>query len=318
MPTTGGPPRASSDKATDEQGTGAAQAEQAADQDKDQATFLRPGQVYDAVVDAVHPDAILVHLTESQRKGFVPARYLKQLDPGFRSALEEGDRVPVRVLKDPGSAGDVVVSLDQEATGQDSSADQDWARAEELLRIGEVFEARVTSFNQGGVVVAFGHLEGFVPNSHLERRGRRDRESKDDLVGQTLSLVVLEIDRPKRRLVLSQRAIQGQNKEQTLAQLQRGQVHTGVVRNLVPFGAFVDLGGVDGLIHISELDWRHVEHPSEVLQVGDEVEVYVLDVDRKRSRISLSRKYLLPRPWDQAEPVPGEPSHASAPLADGM
>jgi small subunit ribosomal protein S1 len=259
------------------------------------------------VVETVHTDAVLVHLPKSQREGFAPARDLRKLDSEFRATLEEGDHVPVRVLKDPGSPADVVVSLDQEATGQDSSPDEDWARAEELLRNGQEFEATVTGFNRGGVVVAFGHLEGFVPNSHLERSRSRDREAKANLVGQTLSLGVLEVDRPNRRLVLSRRPAGEHSKEQILSQLEKGQVHTGVVRNLVSYGAFVDLGGMDGLIHISELDWRYVDHPSEVLSVGDEVEVYVLDVDRERSRISLSRKYLLPRPWDEPAASPPHP-----------
>jgi small subunit ribosomal protein S1 len=264
----------------------------------------------------VHPDAVLVHLPKSQREGFAPARDLRQLDSEFRATLQEGDHVPVRVLKDPGSPADVVVSLDQETTGQDTSPDQDWARAEQLLRDGREFEARVTGLNRGGVLVAFGQLEGFVPNSHLERSGFRDQEAKANLVGQTLSLVVLEVDRQNRRLVLSQPAAGVHSKEQILSQLEKGQVHTGVVRNLVSYGAFVDLGGVDGLIHISELDWTYVDHPSEVLSVGDEVEVYVLDVDRQRSRISLSRKYLLPRPRDEPAATPEDAHPVTAMVAD--
>jgi small subunit ribosomal protein S1 len=192
-----------------------------------------------------------------------------------------------------------------------------------LLRTGEVFEAQVTDFNRGGVVVSFGDLPGFVPNSHLDRIGSNDRETKADLVGQTISLVVLEVDQRERRLVLSHRAVRKQQRQQVLASLAAGQVRTGTVRSLVDFGAFVDLGGVDGLIHISELDWGYVDHPSDVLTVGDEVEVYVLDVDQERSRISLSRKYLLPSPWDDEpltvqgenlvpDTVAHDPSHQSS------
>jgi small subunit ribosomal protein S1 len=108
---------------------------------------------------------------------------------------------------------------------------------------------------------------------------------------------VLEVDQHRRRLVLSERIAGRLQRQQLLDTLTEGEVRTGVVRNLVKFGAFVDLGGVDGLIHISELDWRHVEHPSEVLSVGDEVQVHILSVDRERERIGLSRKRLLPDPW---------------------
>jgi small subunit ribosomal protein S1 len=173
---------------------------------------------------------------------------------------------------------------------------QDWSRAENLQQSGEVFQAEVTDFNRGGVLVSFGRLQGLVPISHLARLGSSKREIRAKLVGQTLSLVVIEADQRHRRLVLSERAAADDKRQQVLAQLSEGQVRTGVVRNLADFGAFVDLGGVDGLIHTSELDWKHVEQPSDVLNVGDEVEVCVLDVDRAQARISLSRKHMLPRP----------------------
>ena len=282
----------------------------------DQQTPLRQGEVYEAVVDKVHRDAVLVHLPESQREGFAPASDLRRLDADFRDTLAEGDHAPVRILKDPGSPGDVVVSLDQGTTGQDRTRGEDWSRAEELLSNGEAFEAEITGFNRGGVLVSFGELEGFVPNSHLELIGANRRETKPELVGETLSVAVLEVDQPRRRLVLSQRAARKDRREQVLSELEKGQVRTGIVRNLVDFGAFVDLGGVDGLIHISKLDWRHVDHPSDVLSVGDEVEVYVLEVDREQSRISLSRKYLLPRPWDQAASRPEDAKSAAAMVPD--
>jgi small subunit ribosomal protein S1 len=145
-------------------------------------------------------------------------------------------------------------------------------------------------------------VQGFVPNSHLTsiKRGlprERLREAKNSLIGQTLTLVVLEVNQARRRLVMSERAANKQLHEKLLAELTPGEVRTGVVQNLVKFGAFVDLGGIDGLVHISELDHGHVDDPAEVLSVGDEVEVYVLAVDRERERISLSRKRLLPDPW---------------------
>jgi small subunit ribosomal protein S1 len=142
---------------------------------------------------------------------------------------------------------------------------------------------------------------GFVPNSHLLAiprglRGDRLRQAKFDLVGQTLSLVVLEVEQRRRRLVLSERAAKRHIRRRLFDELVEGEVRTGTVRSLVDFGAFVDLGGVDGLIHVSGLDWRHIQHPSEVLSVGDSLDVYVLSVDRERERIGLSRKRLLPDP----------------------
>jgi small subunit ribosomal protein S1 len=129
-------------------------------------------------------------------------------------------------------------------------------------------------------------------------RGEELRERKADLVGTSMRLAVIEVNQRRRRLVLSRRAAQRRQRQELLEELEEGQVRTGVVRNLVDFGAFVDLGGVDGLVHISELAHRHVTDPAEELSLGEEVEVYVLSVDQERERIALSRKKLLPDPWD--------------------
>jgi len=259
--------------------------------------YARPrrGQVRQAVVLSVSENEVIVDLG-AKRDGFVPRRDLELLDDAYRASLQPGDRVPVSILDASGPRGEIVASLNQ------GLAQQDWLRAQEFLESGDVCQARVTEVNRGGVIVPFGRIRGFVPNSHLTSvprglRGDRLRRAKSDLVGQVLSLAVLEVDQRRRRLVLSERVAGRRQRQQLLATLTEGEVRTGVVRNLVEFGAFVDLGGVDGLIHISELDWRHVEHPSEVLSVGDEVEVYVLSVDRERERIGLSRKRLLPDPW---------------------
>ena len=259
--------------------------------------YARPrrGQVRQAVVLSVSENEVIVDLGV-KRDGFVPRRDLELLDDAYRASLEPGDQVPVSILNVSGPRGEIVVSLNQ------GLAQQDWLRAQEFLESGDICQARVTEVNRGGVIVPFGRIRGFVPNSHLTSvprglRGDRLRRAKSDLVGQVLFLAVLEVDQHRRRLALSERVASRRQRQQLLETLTEGEVRTGVVRNLVEFGAFVDLGGVDGLIHISELDWRHVEHPSEVLSVGDEVEVYVLSVDRERERIGLSRKRLLPDPW---------------------
>ena len=258
-------------------------------------TRPRRGQVRQAVVLSVSENEVIVDLG-TKRDGFVPRRDLELLDDAYRASLQAGDRVPISILDASGPRGEIVVSLNQ------GLAQQDWLRAQEFLESGDVCQARVTEVNRGGVIVPFGRIRGFVPNSHLTSvprglRGDRLRRAKSDLVGRVLSLAVLEVDQRRRRLVLSERVAGRRQHQQLLETLTEGEVRTGVVRNLVEFGAFVDLGGMDGLIHISELDWRHVEHPSEVLNVGDEVEVYVLSVDRERERIGLSRKRLLPDPW---------------------
>jgi small subunit ribosomal protein S1 len=252
-------------------------------------TRPRRGEVHQAVILSITEKDVIVDLG-AKRDGIIPHKDLESLDDAYRASLQVGDRVPVVILKESARHGGILVSLKK---------GQDWLRAQDLLESGAVFEAKVTSFNRGGVIVPFGRLRGFVPNSHLTSlppglRGKLLWQAKSELVGQTLSLAVIEVDRQRQRLVLSERA---PGRRQLLEELTEGEVRTGIVRNLVNFGAFVDLGGVDGLIHISELDWKHIDHPSEVLSVSDEIEVYVLNVDRKRERVTLSRKRLLPDPW---------------------
>jgi small subunit ribosomal protein S1 len=144
-------------------------------------------------------------------------------------------------------------------------------------------------------------VRGFVPSSQIVSEGRRVEPSEK--VGETLHLKVVEIDRSRNRLILSERAAmrewRKQHKEKLLAELQEGDVRTGEVISICDFGAFVDLGGADGLIHLSELSWRRVSHPNEVLSVGDKVKVYVLNVDRDRKRIGLSMKRLQADPWSE-------------------
>jgi ribosomal protein S1 len=138
-----------------------------------------------------------------------------------------------------------------------------------------------------------------VPNSHLKRERSRKREAKEQLVGESLSLKVLEVNQRRRRPVLSERASSERARRRLLEELEPEQVKHGVVRHIAHYGAFVDLGGMDGLLHISELDHKYVKHPSDLLQVGEEIEVCVLKVDRERQRVSLSRKRLLPDTWDE-------------------
>jgi small subunit ribosomal protein S1 len=255
----------------------------------------RRGQVCSATVLSVDENEVIVDLG-CKRDGIVPRTDLERLDDAYRDSLQVGEEVPVSVLTVSGRQGELVVSLNQ------GLAQQDWLRAQEMLESGETCEAEVIGVNRGGVIVGFGQLRGFVPNSQLSAvrpgmRGERLDRVKRDLVGSMLWLSVIEVEQKRRRLILSQRVAGSHRRQEVLSELVEGDVRTGKVSSLVKFGAFVDLGGIDGLIHISELDWEHVDHPSQVLSVGDEVDVYILKVDRERERIGLSRKRLLPDPW---------------------
>ncbi len=252
----------------------------------------RRGQVLEAVILSIGDNDMLVDL-DGKRDGVVPPKDLDMVDESYLVDLSVGDTIPVLVMRESRRHEGVVVSLKK------GLEQQDWLRAEDLLGTEDVFDAEVIDVNRGGVLVEFGRLRGFVPNSHLTSvpsglKRDRFREAKHELVGKELSLTVIEVNQRRRRLILSERVASRQKREQLLEELAEGDIRTGVVRNVVDFGAFVDLGGVDGLIHISELDWDYVEHPSKVLDVGDEVEVYVLSVDRERQRIGLSRKRVIP------------------------
>jgi small subunit ribosomal protein S1 len=259
--------------------------------------YVRPKrrEIREATVLAIQEDRVLVDLG-AKRDGRVPGADLERLDDEIRDSLQVGAQVPVYVLDPADDRDEIIVSIHK------GLAQQDWLRAQELVESDECCECTIKTGNRGGVVVTFGRLRGFVPNSHLTSvprgvRGERLRQAKSDLVGKALTLAVIEADQRSQCLVLSERKARRAQRQRFLDELTEGDVRTGTVRSLANFGAFVDLGGIDGLIHISELTWKRVRHPSEVLSVGDQVNVYVLRVERERERIGLSRKRLLPDPW---------------------
>lgn len=185
-----------------------------------------------------------------------------------------------------------------------ANQEADWEAAERAYAKREVLTLPVTGYNRGGLLVQFRHLYGFVPASHLMDLPRfaslADRlRALAQYVGNTLEVCVIEIDREQGRLVLSQRAVREIREGlRLLHELKPGDVRRGRVTNVRPFGAFVDLGGIEGLLHISELSWGRVSHPDEIVRPGDELDVYVMDVDPDQRRIALSLKRLKPDPWE--------------------
>lgn len=237
-----------------------------------------------------------------KREGIVPAEDLRRLGEG-PGAPKVGDDVKVMVVSPLDANGDLIVSLSQ---AHDSS---DWARAESWLESGEIFEGIVAAANRGGLVVPFGKLRGFVPVSQLAEapRGVEDAErirALERRVGRSLPLRVIEVDPQRRRLVLSERkavrAWRQERKAKVLETLKEGEIRSGVVTSVRDFGAFVDIGGADGLIHISELSWSHVVNAGDVVKEGQELEAMVVRLDRQANRISLSLKRMQPSPWQEA------------------
>jgi len=265
--------------------------------------YQRPsrGQVREGVIIKIDERGVVVDIG-LKRDGFVPDADVERLGQQAVSQLEPGQEVEARIVRPEDREGNIVLSMYQ------ARLRKDWARAHEMLEQGTVSRGEVIDCNKGGLVLKFGGLRGFVPGSHLWASGRRHasrRERKqlfEGYVGQELPIKVIEVNRDKRRLILSERLarrkLRKQQLERLLDELVEGEVVEGTVRHLCDFGAFVDLGGADGLIHISELAWRYVRHPSEVVQAGDEIKAYVLHLDHKRKRIGLSLKRLEPYPWN--------------------
>lgn len=260
------------------------------------------GDIRNGIIVSISDQGVIVDLG-LKRDGLVQPDDLAELDPEERDALKLNDEVPIYILE-TSKPDRLLVSIHK------ARLNQDWIRAQEMMESGEILEAPVIGYNRGGVIVPFGNLRGFVPASHLVdlRRGMDDRQrqqSMSKLRDEVLPLKVIEVNRQRRRLVLSQRDAQKEwqeaKKVELIENLQEGDVLEGTVSGLRNFGAFVDLGGADGLVHISELAWHRVSHPREVVKVGDKIEVYILSLDRDEQRIALSRKRLLPNPWTLAQ-----------------
>jgi small subunit ribosomal protein S1 len=260
---------------------------------------LRRGEIRNGIILEIREREIIIDLNTKQ-DGVVRQEDLDRLTEELRDSLKEGDEIPVYVLNPRDQNGNLVVSINM------GLQRYDWDRARELLVSEDVEVVLVTGNNRGGILVRWNRLEGFVPSSHLTSAGfsRDRREAWDKLIDQELRVKVIEVDQDRRRLIFSEREAQkewrAQQKARLLAELEEGNVVKGTVTGLRDFGAFVNLGGADGLIHVSELAWHRVDHPRDVLEIGQEIDVYVLELNRQSNRIALSRKRLLPDPWEDA------------------
>jgi small subunit ribosomal protein S1 len=271
----------------------------------DQGGYDMPqrGDIREGTIISVSPQEVVIDLG-LKREAIVPANDLSRLDKSTLAELQEGSTWPVYILQPSDREGNLIVSLSR------ALQEKDWLVAQEKMENNEMFEAMVSGHNAGGLEVIFGKLRGFVPASHLSSLPREmsPEERKAQLatyVGKTIPVKVVEVDRKRRRLIMSERAArrrwQREHRKQLLDDIQVGEVRQGAVRSLSEFGAFVDLGGADGLVHISELAWFPVAHPSEVLKVGQVVDVKVLRIDKQRERVGLSLKRVQPDPWSHID-----------------
>jgi small subunit ribosomal protein S1 len=269
---------------------------------------VKRGDVVEGVIVRIDQDEILVDIG-LKSEGVLSTKELPSNGYGSFSELHLNDKVLVYVIQPETSEGHAVLSLKR------ANTERQWRIAEEQYKNNELLKAKVIDYNKGGLIVDVAGIRGFVPISqilNLKREevaaGGENQETAAKLQSmkdKELQLKIIEINRARNRLILSERlAVQEwrqRRREELLDELKPGEVRKGVVSNLANFGAFVDLGGADGLVHISQLAWSRVNHPSEVLHVGQEVEVQVLSVDKDKKKIALSIKRAEVDPWTTVE-----------------
>jgi small subunit ribosomal protein S1 len=265
----------------------------------DNYTHIKPkrGQIIDGKVVAITNETIILDVG-AKRDAMVSKQEISQLPENILEKLSIGNQMPVFVTRTTNPGDELWVSIER------GLAQKDWTRAAELLESKDILELKVIDANTGGLLVDFGRITGFVPNSLIPGLsyglGKAARlKIKQDYLGKTLSLNVIEVNQPRKRLILSGKEAETVQRKQRLEELKPGEKITGIVSNVVDFGAFVNLDGIDGLVHISKLAWEKIEHPADVVKPGDEIEVLVDKVDVDRGRVSLDRRALLPGPWDE-------------------
>jgi ribosomal protein S1 len=256
---------------------------------------LSHGDIVDGVVVRVDPDEVLVDIG-SKSEGVISNRELGMRGDPNAIQLNEGDQVKVFVLQPENEDGNVVLSLRR------AKAEGIWTLAAEQEQAGEVVDAEVREQNKGGLIVNVLGLRGFLPTSQVSRQ---HAAAPEELLGQKIQVKILEVNRKRNRLIVSQKAAMDEDRarqrEELFEKLQVGDVVKGKVSGLTTYGAFVNLGGADGLIHISELSWDRVNSVNEVVNVGDDVEVRVIKLDHELQRISLSLRQMSEDPWETIE-----------------
>ena len=264
--------------------------------------FPKQGEVRTGVIASIGDNEILVSVG-TKSEGIISGKELDQIPAEEREAFQVGTEIPVYVIIPEDANGNVVLSFAR------AREQRDWDNANELLESGEPIESSIVGYNKGGLLVPLGRLRGFVPASQISmvRRAALDGDTPEQrwgkMIGEPIKVCVIEVDRERRRLILSERIAMQETrealKERLLDGLKEGDVRKGRVTSMAEFGAFVNIEGADGLVHLSEISWDRIQHPNEVLNVGQEVDVKVISVDRERKRIGLSIRQTQEDPWAQ-------------------
>lgn len=256
---------------------------------------LQEGDVVKGVVVHIDKEGVLVDVGTKSEGIVRPNELSRQSNLQPEDVVSVGDKIDVYVIQSEDQDGGLVLSKKR------ADFERAWERVEEAYSSGKTLMAMVSDRVKGGLVVDLG-IRGFVPASHV---GSGKIKNLDKFVGQSIPLKVIEVDRDRRKVVLSNRLATEEEREkqksETLSTLAEGQVRTGIVRRITDYGAFVDLGGIDGLLHISEMSWTRIKHPTDVVKVGQKIQVMVLKLNLGQGKVSLGLRQILPDPWAEVE-----------------
>ena len=261
------------------------------------------GETIKGIVVAHNENGILVDIG-AKSEGVISTRELDTLDPEARERLEIGCEIPVYVVSIEDQNGNIVLSFGQ------AVIEEGWALAQDLLENQEDYSVTITGYNKGGLLTKIGNVRAFVPTSQLggpPPAGASVDDYLKQFIGQTLNVKVIEVERPRNRLILSARdaarKLRDKHRSRMIGDLQEGDVCEGNVVNIERFGAFVDIGGIQGLVHLSELSWTRIAKPNDIVSLGQRIKVYVLSVDQSKQRVALSIKRLTTDPWDNIHDI---------------
>ncbi len=251
------------------------------------------GELRNGIVVRDRENEVLIDIG-AKSEGIIPASELDDMDEETRAKLCEDAEVTVFVVDPEGKKNSIVLSYTQ------ALQEQEWMTVAEYKENKTLCQCRVLGVNRGGLLTEIGHLRGFLPKSQLQRR-RQSKEEINKLVGKMMDVKIIEVDHEQRRIIMSERAamreLRAAKRKDLMTTLSKGDVCEGTVVHLADFGAFVDIGGMEGLVHVSELSWKRINHPSAVLKTGDKIKVAVLSIDKDKQRLALSLKKLQPDPW---------------------
>ncbi len=262
--------------------------------------FPQSGEIRTGVIASISPSQILVSVG-TKSEGVISGRELENIPADELAELKVNQDIPVYIINPEDQNGNLVLSYTR------AREEVSWQEIEGMLGSKDPIQSKIIGYNKGGLIVPVEGLRGFVPASQvsLSRRAGVSGETPDQrwskMVGEDIEVCVIEVDRDRRRLILSERAASNETreslKERVIEELNEGEIRAGRVTSLADFGAFVNINGADGLVHLSEISWDRINHPSEVLKVGQEVKVKVISIDRDKKRIGLSIRQLQDDPW---------------------